>query len=126
MSHWIYRHHLIAGSAEFGVFNDAAREVEPGCPGDTLSVPLSADGSAPATAWGASGVTTEPLRVSMLAKMGQKGMSTVRYWRCDAQTGVLQATNVVASQGKVGQVFRWDNALADAGLVVVTPDGGGL
>lgn len=126
MTHWIYRHHLIAGSLERSGFNDAGREIEPECPGDALTVPLALIPAGPVTSWGASGVTTEPLRVSMLAKLTERGFSTVRYWRVDAATGILQATNVNASKGKIGQVFTWGQALVDVGLVVVTPDGGGL
>lgn len=117
---WLYRYHLIVSAAD----RDAANQVAVEVTGDeadrlTFGVPLSVSGNEPATHFGCSTAATDPIRTGLAVRLGAGRVPSIKFWRLDAQTGLLVQTNVAASVGKVGQTLTWEQALVDAGLMTV-------
>lgn len=123
MSGWPDRVVLMVAATEREAANTFAFLVGDGGQAElaTFSVELSATGQSPATHYGCSTLTTEPMREQMLAILGLGLLSSARFYRTDAETGILQATN--SATATIGQAWDWSASLADTGLATIEPDG---
>ena len=123
MSGWPDRVALIVAAEEQEAANTFAFLVGDGGQAEmaTFSVELSPTGQSPATHYGCSTLTTEAMRTQMLAVLGLGLLPSARFYRTDAESGVLQATN--SATATVGQAWDWAASLTDVGLAVVQPAG---
>jgi hypothetical protein len=115
---WIYRYGLFVADADRAAANALAAQLDPDTGGaSTFVLGLSADGSAPAARWGAWAPATEAIHRALAAALaaGQTPGSLV-FYRTDAPTGVLRATNSPTAAGRVGSPWAWADCLADLGL----------
>lgn len=125
MTDWIWREHVIIVAADAAAGNALAALLDPDTGGDRTfgGLPLSPAGAAPATHRGISTAATEATRQQMGAVVGAwaaYGLSAApRYYRCEAATGRLAATNSPTAQAAIGQPWSWDASLADAGLLSI-------
>lgn len=119
---WHHRHIVIVSASDRDAANAVAVEVT-GNPADNLTfgVPLSATGTGSPTHYGCSSAAMELHRERMAVRLAAGRVPSVRFWRLNADTGVLTQTNVTKSQARVGQVVTWEQALLDAGLKVIQP-----
>ena len=117
---WIYRLHAITPQPAANASNAFWTLVAPMGDSEAQSygVPLSANGQEPATHRGMSSAFT----AEMLAKLKvlEQDMPNLRYYVCDAWTfELLEQRNGTAT---IGQPCTWEDALEDAGLVVIQPE----
>lgn len=110
---WPYRHIIIVSAEQRDMANQAASGIDPDTGGaNTFGVPLSADGSEPATHYGCSMLSTEQMRQSMEGAQGV--ITSVKWWRLDPTTETLQATNT--EHGTIGEILTRQQALDALGL----------
>jgi hypothetical protein len=93
-------------------------------PGNSFSIPLAANGTAPATHYGLEAGITETARQQLLVLelaggTTTGGIQTMFYVRCDPQTHVAQATNI-SGFDIIGQTCTFSGLLAHLGLQEVT------
>lgn len=82
----------------------------------SVACKLSANGSDPATHYGAAFSIKESIR-ARLEGMGLAATPGVTYWRCSNPAGILTATNHAGSLASVGQSWTWEQCKAALGLV---------
>ena len=117
---YIYRLHLIISTADRATANGLAAQLDPDTGGAlTFGEPsLSADGSEPATHILSSTAATETMRLGMEQALAGGLIPSIQFWRMDATSQTLHASNVSEA---TGQAWWLDASLTAAGLVRVIP-----
>jgi hypothetical protein len=113
---WNYRVIIIVPTASKPAAEQAARAINstgPDYEGDAFTVPLSSDGSQPATHYGLYTSATDEMVAAMADAL--PSLVGVQYWR-HGVGGDLQASNVTEP---TGQAWGWQQSLDAAGLVPV-------
>lgn len=127
-SEWLYHTALIVPAERRTQGNALAEQVtgRSGMESDTYCVPLSDIGSSPATHYACCTCVTAAMLSEMQAVLGADALPGVAYYRWDAGTFALLATNMAGAQASIGQPWGWAQSLADAGLSVIQSEGGTL
>lgn len=113
---WPYRYFVIVPKQMRQAGNALAKSLDPDVGGDgSFNLPLSSDGEQ-VTHWATNTLATESIRAGLAANIGN--VPGALWWRMDAASGALQATNAEISEARIGQVFAFSQALADAGLIL--------
>ncbi len=120
MTDWIYRYFLFGEPSLREQLGLAAVGIT-GCEADRslLSVELSRTGASPAALLGCTFVATEAMRRQMAAVLETPPFGGVRFYRVDAETSILQATNSPTANSPVvmiGQSWSWERSLDDLGV----------
>ena len=116
MSNWPYRYFVVVPDAAKNAANGLSDALDPDVGGgDAFCMPLTSDGET-ITHWATSTLATESIRAGLTAHVGN--VPGALWWRMDAASGALQATNAEISEARIGQVFAFSQALADAGLIL--------
>lgn len=121
---WPYRHIILVAAAEQAAANLIAAEIDPDDGSQTFGVPLSADGSEPATHYGCSTLSDDLMANAMFAvdAANPPMLASVVWWRLDSQTDLLIDRSANAVGGVVGEPWSWTEALSAAGLTFVLPE----
>ena len=114
---------LICAAAEQGTCNAILSGILPGNPTTTLTVPLSADGSAPATHYGCQfrGSDTLAAQVAQAEAPAPDGDGApwIRYtWLLKSPNNLLSTNSATA---QIGAAWSFAAACADQGLTQVAP-----
>ena len=112
---WPYRHIVIVAAADRAAANLVAASIDPDDGSGTFGVPLSADGSGPATHFGCSGLSDDVIAGAMYdADVADPPvLPSVQWWRLDA-VGLLIDSNTLF--GTPGEAWTWLDALDALGL----------
>ena len=120
---WPYRHIIIVSAAEQAAANVIAAEIDPDDGSGTFGVPLSADGSEPATHFGCFTASDDVMAGAMfnVDAVDPPLLASVKWWRIDAASGLLIDGNTI--DGEAGQAWTWQDALQALSLSVIEPEG---
>lgn len=121
---WTHRLHIIIPAGEREAANGYAAQLDPDTGGALTfgEANLSADGSAPATHILVSTAATDAMLAGMAQVIAANAIDGLQFWRLDAATETLQASNMSEA---TGQPWSVADTLAAAGLVRMTVDIGG-
>jgi hypothetical protein len=120
-----HRMFIILSDADREAGNQIATEIGNGeNERSTYDVPLSADGSEPATDWACSTLASDPMRIKMVEAMLAGRVPSVRFFMLDAKRGTLIDTNVPSAieAARWGEKWTFEDALNAIERKRVTPE----
>jgi hypothetical protein len=117
----VYDYHMVCLQPAKAQYDGLASIISPG---NLFSIPLSTGGTSPATHYGLEAGITETARQQLLVLelaggTSTGGVQTMFYVRCDPQTRIAQATNIIGFD-IIGQSCTFSSLLAHLGLQEVT------
>lgn len=117
----VYDYHMVCLDPAKAQYDGLASIISPG---NSFNIPLSANGTAPATHYGLEAGITETARQQLLVLelaggTSTNGVQTMFYVRCDPQTHIAQATNI-SGFDIVGKNCTFSGLLTYLGLKEVT------
>ncbi len=119
MTIWIHRLFILVPASEIENANAGHALYWPGGDAErfTFSVPLSLNGTQPATHHGCNTAATESLWQMWRAMQGQGIGSGAVWYRLSVDAGILLETNSLSAE--TGRPFSWRDALADNSLKLI-------